>query len=112
MDMAYNEVVVEPLVEGSTDTISAFYTPVGTDPRARACAAQTERPALEGTDSVCCPMDAYTREPTGGTCIPNESPDQMKTCEQMQYLYEEFALVGSGAEVPLLEFDPINQIDP
>ncbi|MAI79193.1 MAG: hypothetical protein CL917_09650 [Deltaproteobacteria bacterium] len=112
LDMAYNEVVVEPLIEGSTDTISAFYTPLGTDPRARACASQTERPGLEGTNSVCCPMDAYTRKPTGGTCVPNESPDQMKTCEQMQYLYEELALVGSSAEVPLLEFDPINQINP
>ena len=106
LEMAYNEVVAEPLVPDSTDTIVAFYTPVGTDPRARACPEYDDRPEIQGTQSVCCPIDPYTRQPTG-SCTPNTAPDQRVTCDEMQALSEKV-----GVDVPLLWLNPTDLEQP
>lgn len=107
LEMAYNEVVAEPLVQDSTDTIVAFYTPVGTDPRARACPDYKERPELQGTQSVCCPIDPYTRQRTDDPCTDNNAPDQRVTCDEMQALSEQV-----GVNVPLLLFNPTDLEQP
>ena len=107
LEMAYNEVVAEPLVPDSTDTIAAFYTPVGTDPRARACPDYDDRPETQGTQSVCCPIDPYTRQRTDDPCTGNTALDQMVTCDEMQALSEQV-----GVEVPLLFFNPTDLEQP
>ena len=107
LEMAYNEVVAEPLVPDSTDTIAAFYTPVGTDPRARACPDYDDRPETQGTQSVCCPIDPYTRQRTDDPCTGNTALDQMVTCDEMQALSEKV-----GVDVPLLWLNPTDLEQP
>ena len=107
LEMAYNEVVAEPQVPGSTDTIAAFYTPIGGDPRARACPNYTDRPEIKGTQSVCCPIDPYTRQRTDALCTDNNFPDQRVTCDEMQALS-----VKAEVDVPLLSFNPTDLAKP
>jgi hypothetical protein len=107
LEMAYNEVVAEPQVPGSTDTIAAFYTPIGGDPRARACPNYTDRPEIQGTQSVCCPIDPYTRQRTDALCTDNNFPDQRVTCDEMKALSEK-----AKVDVPLLLFTPTNLVEP
>ena len=106
LEMAYNEVVAEPQVPGSTDTIAAFYTPIGGDPRARACPNYTDRPEIKGTQSVCCPIDPYTRQRTDAVCTANNFPDQRVTCDEMKALSE------MKVDVPLLSFNPTDLVEP
>ena len=104
LEMAYNEVVVEPLDADSKTTLAAFYNPVETDPRARACGSYNERPEFANGVHSCCPVDPYTREENEEPCTVNSDPKQLITCDEMEALY---AAVPE-AQVPLLTFDPTN----
>lgn len=113
LDMCYNEVVVEPVMQNdpyptgydsSGLSIAAFFQATGTNPNLRSCPYFDQKAFPEaGGDTLCCKMDAKTRTPVvPSACTPIS--DGKITCQELCLYSKKF----KDTPVPLLNFDATN----